>query len=338
MGLMEWDSTIIWPDGNFQWYIAAIGQKRTFSEIYARAALPPTEHGAPLRSSGSFKTHKKRREVYLDDPLSQAKAKAAATYDAAADHFDDEPLAFWERIGRRTVERLKLPTGAKVLDVGCGTGASALPAAQAVGLSGSVIGVDLSSHLLDRARAKATTQGLSNIDFRLADMTALGYPDGDFDAVVSVFSVFFVPDMEGLVRELWRMVRPGGKLAVTTWGPRIFEPAYSRWQSAIKQERPDLYCAFNPWDRITDVESVRRLLRDGGATKIDVIGENGFQALRTPEDWWTIALGSGLRWAINQMGPKAAARMQVDNVNWLHENKIERLETNAIYAIGHRGA
>ena len=274
----------------------------------------------------------------MDDPLRQAKAKAAATYDAAADHFDDEPLAFWERIGRRTVERLGLPAGAKVLDVGCGTGASALPAAHAVGPSGSVVGVDLSTRLLDRARAKARTQGLSNIDFRQADMTSLGYPDGGFDAVVSVFSVFFVPDMESLVRELWRMVRPGGKLAVTTWGPRIFEPAYSRWQSEIKQERPDLYSAFNPWDRITDVESVRRLLRDSGATNIDVIGEDGSQALRTPEDWWTIALGSGLRWAIDQMGPKTAARMQADNVNWLRENKIGRLETNAIYAVGHKDA
>jgi ubiquinone/menaquinone biosynthesis C-methylase UbiE len=131
-----------------------------------------------------------------------------------------------------------------------------------------------------------------NINFRLADMTSLGYRDGKFDAVVTVFSVFFVPDMEGLVRELWRMVRPGGKLAVTTWGPRIFEPAYSRWQSAIKQERPDLYNGFNP----------------------------------------------GLRWAIDQMGPETAARMQTDNVNWLRENKIDRLEINTIYAIGYKGA
>jgi ubiquinone/menaquinone biosynthesis C-methylase UbiE len=274
----------------------------------------------------------------LDDPLRQAKAKAAAAYDAAADHFDDEPLAFWERIGGRTVERLGLTAGAKVLDVGCGTGASALPAAQAVGPSGSVIGVDLSARLLDRARAKAAAKGLSNVDFRLADMTSLAYADNGFDAVVSVFSVFFVPDMEGLVRELWRMVRHGGKLAVTTWGPRIFEPAYSRWQTAIKHERPDLYSAFNPWDRITDVESVRRLLRDGGVTNIDVIGEEGFQALRTAEDWWTIALGSGLRWAIEQMGPQAAARMQADNANWLRENKIDRLEINAIYAVGHKRA
>jgi ubiquinone/menaquinone biosynthesis C-methylase UbiE len=272
----------------------------------------------------------------LDDPLKQAKAKAAATYDAASDHFDDEPLSFWDRIGRRTVELLALQPDGNVLDVGCGTGASALPAAQAVRPNGSVIGVDLSARLLDRAREKAKVRGLSNVEFRCTDMTSLGHPDGRFDAVVSVFSIFFVPDMEGLVRELWRMVRPGGKLAVTTWGPRIFEPAYSRWLAAIKRERPDLYSAFSPWDRITDVQSVRRLLQNGGVANAEVAAEDGFQTLRSPDDWWIIALGSGLRWVIDQMGPQVAARVRADNVNWLSENKISRLETNAIYAIGNK--
>jgi ubiquinone/menaquinone biosynthesis C-methylase UbiE len=201
-----------------------------------------------------------------------------------------------------------------------------------------VIGVDLSARLLDRARVKAKTRGVSNIEFRLADMTSLGYPNDHFDAVISVFSIFFVPDMESQVGELWRMVRPGGKLAVTTWGPRIFEPAYSRWQTAIRQERPDLFSAFNPWDRITDVDSVRRLLRDGGTANIDVVAEEGVQVLRSAEDWWIIALGSGLRWVIDQIGPQAAARMKTDNVDWLSENKVDRLEINAIYATASKSA
>ena len=54
----------------------------------------------------------------MDDPLKKAKEKAAATYDAAAEHFDDEPLSFWDRVGKRTVANLKLHAGAKVLDVG----------------------------------------------------------------------------------------------------------------------------------------------------------------------------------------------------------------------------
>ena len=186
------------------------------------------------------------------------------------------------------------------------------------------------------AGAKAAARGLSNLEFRIGYMTASGYPDESFDAVISVFSIFFVPDMEGLVRELWRMVRPGGKLAVTTWGPRFLEPAYSRWQAAIRQERPDLYSAFNPWDRITDVESVRDLLGAGGVAHCEVEAEAAFQPLRSAQDWWTVALGSGLRWTIEQMGPQTAARIEADTVNWLNENNIYRLETNAIYAIGRK--
>ncbi len=67
------------------------------------------------------------------DPL---KARTEATYSAAADHFDDPPLAFWSRIGERTIERASLQPGHRVLDVCSGTGASALPAAEAVGPTG----------------------------------------------------------------------------------------------------------------------------------------------------------------------------------------------------------
>jgi ubiquinone/menaquinone biosynthesis C-methylase UbiE len=110
--------------------------------------------------------------------------KAAVTYNAAADHFDDVPLAFWDQFGRRTIERLALASGASVLDVGCGSGASAIPAAVAVGSQGRVLGVDLAQRLLELARVKARQLQLHNIEFRLADMESLGFPDATFDAVV----------------------------------------------------------------------------------------------------------------------------------------------------------
>ena len=268
----------------------------------------------------------------MSNSLEQAKAKAAATYNAAADHFDDEALGFWDRIGRRTVARLAVPSGAKVLDVGCGTGSSALPAAEAVGPDGSVVGVDLSARLLERARTKASGRGLMNVDFIEADMSTLGFPDEEFDAIISVFSIFFVPDMEGLVRELWRMVRPGGQMAITTWGPRMFEPAYSRWMDAVERERSDLYSKFNPWDRITSVGAVSKLLQDGGVSDPQVVFESGSQLLRSAADWWTIALGSGLRWTIEQMGPTVSARVRTDVLHWLRETNVSAIETNAIYA------
>src|SRR6516162_8796422 len=122
-----------------------------------------------------------------------AKLKAATTYNAAADHYDDEPLQFWTRIGLRTIERLELPRGASVLDVGCGAGSSAIPAAERVGPLGQVIGVDLAARLLEIAKQKAARCGLANVRFEVGDTERLGYPDGSFDAVVAVFSIFSSP-------------------------------------------------------------------------------------------------------------------------------------------------
>jgi len=269
-------------------------------------------------------------KLVLTDP---AKVEVAATYNSAADHFDDVPLAFWDRFGRRTVDRLDLKAGSTVLDVGCGTGASALPAAAHVGLGGSVVGVDLADNLLELARAKAAERGLNNVEFRLADMTDLGFPAKRFDAVVSVFSIFFVPNMEALVCELWRMVRPGGKLAITTWGPRIFEPAYTVWRDLVRAERPDLYCAFNPWDRITSPEQMQELIRGGGVPHAEVVSESGRQPLRSPEDWWTVVMGSGLRSTMDAMDAETATRIHDRSVNWLRDNAIESIETNVIYGV-----
>ena len=90
-------------------------------------------------------------------------------------------------------------------------------------------------------------------------MEDLGYPDQRFDAVICVFAIFFLPDVAKQIRELWRMVRPNGQLAITTWGPRVWEPGSTGWRLAVEQLRPDIHAAFNPWDRIADPASLRKL-------------------------------------------------------------------------------
>jgi ubiquinone/menaquinone biosynthesis C-methylase UbiE len=90
--------------------------------------------------------------------------------------------------------------------------------AEAVGPQGFVLGVDLAENLLALAHAKAKERGLANIEFRVGDMLDLQLPAAGFDAVVCVFGIFFVPDMQAALRELWRHVRPGGQLAITPGG------------------------------------------------------------------------------------------------------------------------
>lgn len=73
--------------------------------------------------------------------------------------------------------------------------------------------------LLALARRRAANLGLRNASFRECDATAAGLESGSFDAVVRVFGVFFAADMAAFVGEMWRLLRPGGTLAITTWGP-----------------------------------------------------------------------------------------------------------------------
>ena len=208
----------------------------------------------------------------------EAKTKAAQTYNAAADAYDLSANSFWDRFGRRTIDRLNPSSGARCLDVCCGSGASAIPTAKKVAPNGSVLGVDLAEGLLKLARAKATRQGIENIEFRAGDMLDLDLPDGHFDAVVCVFGIFFIPDMPGAVRELWRMVAPGGVLAITTWGPRFFEPANTAFWDAIAAVRPELYKGFNPWDRISDPATLRAMLKEGGVHDVQADSEIGIHA------------------------------------------------------------
>ncbi len=105
---------------------------------------------------------------------------------------------------------------------------------------GRVLGVDVSERLLALARAKAEQAGLDNVEFRLGDMRDLELPAASFDAVLLVFGVFFVPDMEALTRELWSLVKPGGRLVITVWARGLMEPAYSTFFEAVGAERPDL--------------------------------------------------------------------------------------------------
>ena len=265
--------------------------------------------------------------------LDEAKTKAATTYNAASDHYDHPANTFWERYGRRTVERLQLPPGARVLDVCSGSGASAIPAAEIVGPGGSVTGVDLAENLLGLARAKAKQRGLDNLAFRTGDMTNLPFDAGKFDVVVCVFGIFFIPDMDVAMRELKRVVRTGGTLAITTWGPRFFEPANTAFWNSVRDLRPDLHKGFNPWDRISEPDDLRALFNAAGLTESEIVAETGSQPVNSPEDWWAMILGSGYRGTVEQLTTDDRERVRLVNYEYITRANVRSVESNVVYAV-----
>lgn len=265
--------------------------------------------------------------------LETARKRATTTYNAAADFFDHPANSFWERYGRRTIERLGLTPGQRVLDMCCGSGASAIPAAEIVGPGGSVIGVDLAQNLLELARAKAQQNGLDNVDFQSGDMTRLPFDDESFDVVVCVFGIFFVPDMELALRELRRVLRTGGKLAITTWGPRLFEPANTVFWNSVRNARPDLYKGFNPWDRISEVDDLRALLESVGFQEMEVEAEGGSHPINSPEDWWAMIMGSGYRGTVDQLDPETREQVRKQSLDFIESAAVRSVEANVVYAI-----
>ncbi|MCD6044790.1 MAG: SAM-dependent methyltransferase [Burkholderiales bacterium] len=115
-------------------------------------------------------------------------------------------------------EAADLRGGSKVLDVATGSGNTALGAARR---RCEVTGIDYVASLLERARERAAVERL-DIRFEEGDVEALPYPDGSFDVVLSTFGVMFAPDQERAARELLRVCRAGGRIALTNWTPEGF--------------------------------------------------------------------------------------------------------------------
>lgn len=108
--------------------------------------------------------------------------------------------------------------GEAVLDIACGSGNLALVAARRYC---EASGIDLAPNLIERARIRAAADGL-DIDFWVGDAQELPYPDASFDVVTSVFGVMFAPDQEKAAREILRVCRPGGRIALASWMPEAF--------------------------------------------------------------------------------------------------------------------
>lgn len=272
----------------------------------------------------------------MSDLEEDAKKKAASTYNAASDYYDHPANTFWGHFGRRSVTRLGLAAGERVLDVCCGSGASAIPAAEIVGSEGAVVGVDLAENLLELARAKANQRGLTNIHFQSGDLMHLPFEDESFDTAVCVFGIFFVPDMEAALRELKRVVRNGGRVAITTWGPRFFEPASTVFWNSIRDVRPDLYKGFNPWDRTSEVDALLRLLAGAGLSETEAVAESDWQAVNEPEDWWAMIMGSGYRGTVEQLSVEDRERVRRANLEFIQRTSLRALEANVVYASARR--
>jgi ubiquinone/menaquinone biosynthesis C-methylase UbiE len=165
----------------------------------------------------------------IDDKAEKTKAEAYAGPNAEQSRNWNELsgkswVAETERIGaqlrplgERALARADLGPGLRVLDVGCGGGATTIALSKAVGPTGSVLGLDISQTLLDHARENAAQAGVANVSFELADAQTAALPEAAFDRLFSRFGVMFFEDPVAAFTNLRRSLKPGARLAFVCW-------------------------------------------------------------------------------------------------------------------------
>lgn len=125
--------------------------------------------------------------------------------------------ATMRRSGEELVKSLGVGEGMRVLDLGCGDGTTAVPAAQ---LGADVLGVDIAANLIAAGNARAEALGLSNLSFQQGDATDLGeLEEGTFDLVLSVFGAMFAPHPHDVAANMVRVAKPGGRIVMGNWIP-----------------------------------------------------------------------------------------------------------------------
>jgi ubiquinone/menaquinone biosynthesis C-methylase UbiE len=179
--------------------------------------------------------------------------------------------ALFGRWGPVVASAADVREGQRVLDVACGTGALTAAVVDLVGASGSVVGLDLNPEMLAVARRKPLP-----VEWVEAPAEALPFPDADFDAVVSQFGFMFFVDHVAALREMMRVLRPGGRLAVAVCDDVETSAGYGALARLLDRLfGTPVGDAFRAPFALGDAERLRALARDAGLPDADVRQHRG---------------------------------------------------------------
>ncbi len=228
-----------------------------------------------------------------DEGASMADSRTGQVTQSAAEVYEEffVPALFLEW-APRVADAAQLAPGQKVLDVACGTGVLAREAARRVGPGGAVTGLDRNDGMLLVARRKAL-----EIDWQLGMAEALGFADGAMDAVVSQFGLMFFEDRRAALREMLRVVRPGGRIAVAVWAALDRAPGYAAMTALLQRLFGDRVAdALRAPFALGDPAGLRSEFTKAGIPSVEIRTGDGTARFPSIESWvhtdvkgWTLA-------------------------------------------------
>lgn len=223
------------------------------------------------------------------------RAWLAGVFDRAAPTYDRIGDAYHGYFAGRLLDLADLPRDAHLLDVACGRGAVLVAAAKR-GVE-NLTGVDVSPAMIELARTDLRAAGITGADLRVMDAEQLSFPDGGFDVLTVAFALFFLPDPARAAAEFRRVLRPGGVVAVSTWGQED-----DRWSfeddllpAAAAPRHRALQQAFDHGEEVTD------LLGAAGFTDLQVREEQTEIHFASQQEWWEWHWSFSVRGLLEQL-------------------------------------
>lgn len=200
------------------------------------------------------------------------------------DIYDDIFMpAMIEEWPARLAEKAAVSAGARVLDVACGTGAWALCAADRVGRDGHVVGLDINTDMLAAARKKQPGPTAAAIDWREASVDAIPFADASFDIVCCQLGLMFFPDQVAALREIRRVLVPGGRMVAMVWGRMEQCPTQMAVAAAwARQFGTEEAAGFHNQHSLADLTKMHELLTAAGYHEIETTWEVGEVRFPTP--------------------------------------------------------
>ena len=227
------------------------------------------------------------------------KAWLAGVFDRAAPTYDRIGEAYHAYFAERLIDLTAPARDAHLLDIACGRGA-VLVAAAARGIS-RLAGIDVSPTMIELARADLRAAGIAEVDLRVMDAEHLDFPDARFDVLTAAFALFFLPDPARAAAEFRRVLRPGGVLAVSTWGDED-----ERWSFEDDllptSDAPRTRALQQPFTR---PEDVTELLATAGFSDVAVHHEETEVHFATKQQWWDWHWSFSVRGLLEQLEPDA---------------------------------
>src|SRR5262245_22536313 len=188
-------------------------------------------------------------------------------------------------ISKRLVDLADVQPGSQVLDVAAGYGEPALTAARKAGPEGRVVATDISAEMLAFGRERAGAAGLGNVEFMQSDASSLDFPHESFDAAVSRWGIIFEPDGEAAAGRIRGFLKPGSKMAISSWGEPDRVPFLSiPMRTAMERldVPPPPAGTPGPLSRPTP-DVIGGLLEGGGFSKVAVEEDDGTFEFDPPE-------------------------------------------------------